>query len=69
VPEPPPRQDWRLPAAIVAAIALLCVGAIAYALARVESDAEKAATKPAPVVTQPRAAPTQPHAAPPRPTP
>lgn len=49
VPEPEPRQSWTVPAAIVVAIALLAVGAVVFALERVESDAERAATKPAPV--------------------
>jgi hypothetical protein len=47
VPEPEPRPSWTVPAAIVVAIALLAVGGVVFALERVESDAEREATKPA----------------------
>jgi sporulation related protein len=53
VPEPEPRQSWAMPAAIIAAIALLAVGAVVFALNQVESDAEKEATKPTLVVKPP----------------
>jgi hypothetical protein len=49
VPEPEPRQSWTVPTAIVVAIALVAVGALVFALERVESDAEREATRPAPV--------------------
>jgi hypothetical protein len=50
VPEPEPRPSWTVPAVIVAAIALLAVGGVLFALERVESDAEREATKPAEVL-------------------
>lgn len=56
VPEPAPPPNWTLPAGIVGAIALLAVAGIVFALRQVESDAEKEATKPVPVVTQPESA-------------
>ena len=52
MPEPEPRVSWRTPAAIVVAIALVAVGAVAFALEQVESDAEREATEPAPVFRQ-----------------
>lgn len=52
MPEPEPRQSWTVPAAIVVAIALLAVGGVVFALEQVESDAEREATKPAPVFEQ-----------------
>ena len=54
VPEPAPRQSWTVPSAIVAAIALLAVGGVVFALDRVESDAEREATKPTLVVKPPQ---------------
>ena len=51
VPEPEPEQSWTVPAVIIGAIALLAVGAVFFALQRVESDAEREAAEPAEVVT------------------
>jgi hypothetical protein len=42
-----------MPGAIVVAIALIAVGGVVFALDRVESDAERSATKPAIVVERP----------------
>jgi hypothetical protein len=53
VPEPEPRPSFTVPAVIVVAIALLAVAGVVFALARVESDARREATKPVPVVKQP----------------
>jgi hypothetical protein len=55
VRDPEPRPSWRVPVAIAGAIALLAVAGVAFALEQVESDAEREATEPAPVVE--RAAP------------
>jgi hypothetical protein len=55
VPEPEPRPDWTVPAVIIGTIALLAVGGVFFALERVESDAERQATKPVPVVDRPDA--------------
>ena len=52
--EPEPRQSWTMPVAIVAAIAVLAVAGVVFALDRVESDAEREATKPAVVVERPQ---------------
>lgn len=49
VAEPEPRPSWTVPAAIVVAIAVLAVGVVVFALEQVESDAEREATRPAPV--------------------
>ena len=54
VPEPEPRQSWAMPGAIIAVIALVAVAGVVFALDRVESDAEREATKPAIVVEQPK---------------
>jgi hypothetical protein len=54
VPEPEPRPSWAVPAAIVVAIAVLAVGIVVFAIEQVESDAERDATKPAPVFEAPR---------------
>jgi predicted nucleic acid-binding Zn ribbon protein len=53
VPEPEPRRSYATPAAIIAVIALIAVGAVVFALNQVESDAEREATKPAIVVKPP----------------
>ena len=53
MPEPEPRPSWTTPGAIVVTIALIAVGGVVFALDRVESDAEREATKPAIVVKQP----------------
>ena len=58
VPEPEPEQSWTVPAAIVVVIALVAVGAVVFALDRVESDAEREATEPAVVFQQPTPATT-----------
>ncbi|HYH57961.1 MAG TPA: zinc ribbon domain-containing protein [Thermoleophilaceae bacterium] len=50
VAEPPPKPSYTLPAVIVAAIALLAVGGVVFALEQVESDAEREATKPTAVI-------------------
>lgn len=52
VPEPPVQPSFRLPAFIVGAIALVAVGGVVFALEKVESDAEKSATRRVPVVDQ-----------------
>jgi len=54
VPEPEPRQSWAAPGAIIGVIAVLAVGGVLFALDRVESDAEREATKPAVVVARPQ---------------
>jgi hypothetical protein len=54
VPEPEPQQSWAMPGAIIAAIALIAVAGVVFALNQVESDAEREATKPAIVVEQPK---------------
>ena len=54
MPEPEPRQSWTMPAAIIVAIALVAVAGVLFALDRVESDAEREATKPAIIVQQPQ---------------
>jgi len=54
VPEPEPRQSWATPGTIIVAIALIAVGGVVFALDRVESDAEREATKPAIVVERPK---------------
>lgn len=46
-PDPGAAPGWRLPAAIVAGIALIALAATLLALRQVESDAEREATKPA----------------------
>jgi hypothetical protein len=53
VPEPEPGQSWTTPGAIIVVIALITVGGVVFALDRVESDAEREATKPAVVVERP----------------
>ena len=53
IAEPPPRPRWGVPAAIVAAIALIAVAGVVFALEQVESDAEREATKPAAVLERP----------------
>jgi hypothetical protein len=53
VPAPPEEPGFGVPTFIVAAIALLAIGGIVFALDRVESDAEKSARKRVPIVTQP----------------
>lgn len=50
--EPAPRPSWTVPSAIVVAIALLAVAGVVLALERVESDAEREATKPATIFEQ-----------------
>lgn len=54
VPEPAPQQSWTTPGAIIAVIALIAVGGVLFALDRVESNAEREATKPAVVVERPQ---------------
>ena len=54
VPAPEPRPSWAMPGAIIAAIALIAVGGVVFALNQVESDAEREATKPAIVVERPK---------------
>lgn len=54
VPEPEPRQSWAMPAAIIAAIAVIALAGVLIALDQVESDAEREATKPALVVERPK---------------
>jgi hypothetical protein len=54
VPEPEPRQSWATPGAIIVVIALIAIGGVVFALDRVESDAEREATKPAIVVQPPQ---------------
>ncbi len=53
VPEPEPRPSWVMPAAIIAATALIAIVGVVIALDQVESDAEREATKPAVVVVPP----------------
>lgn len=53
VPEPEPRPSWAMPAAIIAATALIAIVGVVIALDQVESDAEREATKPALVVERP----------------
>jgi hypothetical protein len=43
-----------MPGAIIAVIALIAIGGVAFALNQVESDAEREATKPAIVVKRPK---------------
>jgi hypothetical protein len=53
VPEPEPRPSWAMPAAIIAATALIAIVGVVIALDQVESDAEREATQPALVVEPP----------------
>jgi hypothetical protein len=54
VPEPEPRQNWTMPAAIIVVIALIAIGGVVFALNQVSDDAEREATKPTIVVERPQ---------------